>query len=144
MKKFLVLLSLLPVAATLVVFLASCDKSDSIVEAYQAAGYDVYTGGVNNSRMDDFDRYLDWGYEELDDLDDYQFLFCYKDDEPAALIVNYFSKSEMKDHLIEEDDGRIIDDEAYRMAEEAGLLKNNCQLVFAVSEEEIDIFQGAE
>lgn len=143
MKKTVKLLSLALVAVLLFAFLASCDKSESIIEAYKAAGYDVYTGGVMNSRMDDFKDLVGWDRDDLEDLDDYQMIFCYKDGAPAALIVNYMSKSEMKDHLIHEEDGRIIDDEAYRLAEEAGLLKNNCQLVWLASTDALAPFKSA-
>ena len=144
MKKSVKLLAVVLVFAVLLVFLASCDKSESIVGAYEKAGYEVYTGGVGNSRMDDFRAYTGWDREDIDDLDDYQLIFCYEDGVPAALIVNYMSKHEMKDHLIQEEDGRIIDDEAYRLADEAGLLKNNCQLVFAKDEAALAVFASAE
>ena len=131
MKKLVKLLSLVLVASMLLVCLASCDASGSIKKAYEEAGYEVKILSAEDDDVRAILLLLEFDEEEIEDMEDYEFIFCTKDFVKTALIIKFPNAGELKDFLIVEEDGEK-DDSAFRAAEDAGKINGNCLLIYGV------------
>ena len=132
MKKLVKLLSLVLVASMLLVCLASCDASGSIKKAYEEAGYEVKTLSAEDDDVRAILLNL-YSEDEIEEMDDYEFLFCVKMFVPSALIIKFPSAGELKDFLVVEEDGKK-DDSAFTAAKEAGKINGNCLLVYGLTD----------
>ena len=140
MKKLVKLLSLMLVASMLLVSLASCDASGRIKKAYEEAGYEVKTLSAEDDDVRAILLLLDFDEEEIEDMEDYEFIFCTKDLVKTALIIKFPNAGELKDFLIVEEDGEK-DDSAFRAAEDAGKINGNCHLIYGIGGAD-EIFAG--
>ena len=131
MKKLVKLLSLMLVASMLLACLASCDASGGIKKAYEEAGYEVKTLSAEDDDVRAILLLLDFDEDQIEDIENYEFIFCTKDIVKTALIIKFPNAGELKDFLIVEEDGEK-DDSAFRAAEDAGNINGNCLLIYGV------------
>ncbi len=140
MKKLLKLTALTLVAVLLLASLVSCDKSKGLKEAYMEAGYTVQVVQGKSKEAEVFCSTIGMTEEEIDELDDYELILCWKSVVPSALIIKFPHMFELKDFLIEEEDG-VKDDSAYKKAKEENRINGNCLLVYGLGNADA-IFAG--
>ncbi len=130
MKKLMKLTALTLVAVLLLASLVSCDKSKGLKEAYMDAGYTVTVLTGDSKEAVAVMEALGWTEEEIEDVEDYELILCSKV-VPQALIVKFPNFLELRDYLIDEEDG-VKDDSAYQKAKEENRIKGNCLLVYGL------------
>ncbi len=140
MKKITRFTAVALVAVLLLLSLVSCQKQDSLVKAYTEAGYDVTVTLASNEKVKAFFTLLGYTEEEIDDLDDQSFITVYKYGAPTALIACYSSSFDLKDDLIEEENG-VKDTSRYDKAKAEGKINGNCLLLYAIGNADV-IFAG--
>ena len=140
MKKLFKMISLALVATLLLGSLVSCDSSERLIDDYIEAGYDVSVVSGENEKAKAFYTLLGYTEEEIDELEDRFLILCYKNYVPAAMIAVYSSPFDLKDELIEEEDG-FKDDSDYVKAKEEGRIRGNCLLIYAIGNADV-IFAG--
>jgi hypothetical protein len=126
MKKFTKILSLALVLATLLVFLVSCDASESIKKSFIDAGYNVSSVGSDDKTVKGL-LSLKYSEEELEEMGEYEIIYCAKGllgAEGTAVIFKFPSSADLKDALIDDED-----DAFYKEQKEAGKIRGNCWLI---------------
>ncbi|MBQ2718716.1 MAG: hypothetical protein IJF73_01470 [Clostridia bacterium] len=136
MKKITKLTAVCLVAVLLLLSLVGCNKRDSLVEAYTEAGYDVTVTLASNDKVKAFFTLLGYTAEQIDDMDDQSFIAVYRGVVPYALIACYSSSFELKDDLIEEEDG-VKDTSAYDKAKANGKINGNCLLLYSIGDTDV-------
>ena len=140
MKKLLKLTALTLVAVLLLASLVSCDKSKGLKEAYMEAGYTVQVVSGESSEAKTFFNLIGMTEEEIDELEDYELILCWKSVVPAACIVKFPHMFELKDFLVEEEDG-VKDTSAYDKAKANGKINGNCLLLYGIGDADV-VFAG--
>ena len=136
MKKLLKLTALTLVAVLLLTSLVSCDASKGLKEAYMEAGYTVQVVSGESSEAKAFFNLVDLTEEEIDELEDYELILCWKSIVPAALIVKFPHFLALREFLIEEEDG-VKDTSAYDKAKENGKINGNCLLIYGIGDADV-------
>ena len=137
MKKFTRILSLTLVLATLLVFLVSCDMSESVKKSFTEAGYNVNTVGSEDKIVKSA-LLLKYTEEELEEMGEYEIILCTKGTlglEGTAVIFKYPTAADLKDALIDDDDA-----EFYNEQKDAGKIRGNCWLIIG-GDAELGIFK---
>ena len=127
MKTILKKITLIALAALMLLTLVSCDKSKAIKEAFEEEDYTVSTvdsdniliKGLLTAVLDD---------EQMEDIDEYELILCQKGLD-VALIVKFPSAGDLKTFLTVEDEDGKKDTELYDDAKEDGRIKGNCWLL---------------
>ena len=137
MKRFTKVTAVALVAVLLLLSLVSCSKQNSLVKAYTEAGYDVTVTLASNEKVKAFFTLLGYNAEEIDELDDQSFITVYnKYGVPTALIACYSSSFDLKDELIEEENG-VKDTSVYDNLKAKGKINGNCLLLYAIGEADV-------
>ena len=134
MKIYTRLFVLALVLAMVLFVLVGCDKSKSIKEAFEAEGYTVNAISVKNERAKAIFTLLNYTEEEIDEIEEYELIYCANGLLNGALIVKYPSSLELREELIDEGSKVYYEEE---MA--AGRINGNCHLIYAIGGAE-DIF----
>ena len=140
MKRFTRFTAVALVAVLLLLSLVSCGKQKSLIKAYTEAGYDVTETLATNEKVKAFFTLLGYTEDEIDELDDQSFITVYKNGVPTALIVCYSSSFDLKDDLIEEENG-VKDTSVYDKLKAEGRINGNCLLLYAIGKADV-IFAG--
>ena len=136
MKKITSLLTLVLVFSLLLTALVACDKSGSIKKDFEEAGYEVEVISAKNEKAKAVFILLEYTEEEIDEIEEYELIYCHNGLLKSALIVKYPSSAELKEELIDEGSRAYYDEEV-----NAGKVRNNCHLIYGIGGAE-DIFAG--
>ena len=136
MKKFTRLLALTLVLSLALVSLASCDKSKSIKKDFEEAGYSVSVISAKSDKAEAIFTLLGYTEEEIEEISEYELIYCVAGITKSALIVKYPSAGELKDELIDEGSEAY-----YNEQKEAGKIRGNCHLIYGIGGA-ADIFAG--
>ena len=136
MKKFTRVLALALVLSLALLSLASCDKSKSIKKDFEEAGYTVSVISAKNEKAEAIFTLLGYTEDEIDEIAEYELIYCADGLLKSALIVKYPSAAELKEELIDEGSKAYYDEEVA-----AGKVRGNCHLIYGFGGAE-DIFAG--
>ena len=136
MKKFTRVLALALVLSLALLSLASCDKSESIKKDFEEAGYTVSVISAKSDKAEAIFTLLGYTEDEIDEIAEYELIYCVDGFLKSALIVKYPSAAELKDELIDEGSKAYYDEEVA-----AGKVRGNCHLIYGIGGAE-DIFAG--
>lgn len=127
MKKFTRILTLALVLSLALLSLASCDKSGSIKKAFEEEGYTVNVISAENEKAAAIFTLLGYTEEEIDEIEEYELIYCSNGFTKSALIVKYPSSGELKEELV--DDG---DTTYYDKQKADGKIRGNCHLIYGI------------
>ena len=133
MKKLTKVIALTLVLALALVALVACDKSGSIKKDFEEAGYEVEVISAKNEKAKAIFVLLNYTEEEIDEIAEYELIYCHKGLATTALIVKYPSSGELKEELIDEGSKAYYDEEVAD-----GKVRGNCHLIWG----DADIFAG--
>ena len=136
MKKFTRILALALVLSLSLLALVSCDKSESIKKDFEDAGYTVSVISAKNETAEVIFTKLGYTEEEIDEIAEYELIYCVDGFFKSALIVKYSSAAELKDELV--DDGS---EAFYNELKADGKINGNCRLLYAIGGAD-EIFLG--
>ena len=136
MKKFTKFLTLALVLSLALLSLASCDKSGSIKKDFEEKGYTVSVISTENEKAKAIFTLLGYTEEEIDEIDDYELIFCTNGLTKSALIVKYPSAGELKDELVDDGNTTFYDEQ-----KKDGKINGNCHLIYGIGGAQ-DIFAG--
>ena len=136
MKKFTRVLALALVLSLALLSLASCDKSKSIKKDFEEAGYTVSVISAKNEKAEAIFTLLGYTEDEIDEIAEYELIYCADGLLKSALIVKYPSAAELKEELIDEGSKAYYDEEVA-----AGKVRGNCHLIYGIGGAD-DIFAG--
>ena len=136
MKKLTRVLVLALALALTLTALVACDKSDSIKADFEEAGYEVSVVSAKNDKAKAVFTLLNYTEEDIDEIEEYELVVCYKSAIPAAMFVKYPSAAELKEELIDEGSKAYYNEQV-----EAGNVRGNCLLIYGIGGAD-DIFAG--
>ena len=136
MKRLTRLVVLTLALALILTALVACDESDSIKNDFTQAGYEVSVVSAKSDKAKAIFTLIGYSEDDIDEIEEYALLVCYKGVVPSAMIVKYPSASELKDELCDEG-SRIYYDEQV----DAGKVRGNCHLIYGIGAAS-DIFAG--
>ena len=136
MKKLTKLLALALVLSVALLALASCDKSKSIKEAFEAEGYTVSVISAKNEKAKAIFTLLNYTEDEIDEIEEYELIYCADGLLKSALIVKYPSSFELKEELIDEGSKAYYEEQLA-----AGRINGNCHLIYGIGGAD-DVFVG--
>ena len=136
MKKLTKLLVLTLVFALTLTALVACDKSGSIKKDFEEAGYTVEVISAKNEKAQAFFTLLGYNEDDIDEIEEYELVACYKGAIPAAMFVKYPSTGELKEELCDEGSTAYYDEQVA-----AGKVNGNCWLLYGIGAAD-DIFAG--
>ncbi len=135
MKKLLKLTALTLVAVLLLASLVSCDKSKGLKQAYIDAGYTVKVVTSEDAAAQVIFGLLGMSEEEIEELEDHEIVICSKG-LSQAMIIKFPNMFELKDYLVEEEDG-VKDTSAYDKAKANNKIKGNCLLLYGTGDADV-------
>ena len=136
MKRFRSYLALALVLSLALLSLASCDKSGSIKKDFEEAGYTVSVISAKNEKAEAIFTLLGYTEDEIEEISEYELIYCVDGLLKSALIVKYPSAAELKEELIDEGSKAYYDEEVA-----AGKIRGNCHLIYGIGGAD-DIFAG--
>lgn len=136
MKKLTKVIALTLVLALAVVALVACDKSGSIKKDFEEAGYEVEVISAKNEKAKAIFVLLGYTEEDIDEIEEYELIYCSNGLTKSALIVKYPSSGELKDELIDEGSKAYYDEQVAD-----GKIRGNCRLIYGIGGA-ADIFAG--
>ena len=136
MKRFRSYLALALVLSLALLSLASCDKSGSIKKDFEEAGYTVSVISAKNEKAEAIFTLLGYTEDEIEEISEYELIYCVDGIVKNALIVKYPSAAELKDELV--DDGS---EAFYNELKADGKINGNCRLLYAIGGAD-EIFLG--
>ena len=139
MKKLVKLTALTLVAVLLLASLVSCDNSKGLKQAYIDAGYTVKAVTNEDTAAQIIFNLIGMTEDEIEELEDYEIVICSKG-LSQAMIVKFPHMFELKDYLVEEEDG-VKDTSAYDKAKANGKINGNCLLLYGTGDADV-IFAG--
>ena len=132
LMKILTLSLMLALALSLV----ACDKSADIKTRFEEEGYTVSSLPGNNSKVRAIFTLAGLTEEEIDELEDYEIIFCEKSIY-SALYIKFPSSGELRDELTEDGDAT-----AYNEAVEEGRVNGNCLLIYSIGDGDVIFRSG--
>lgn len=127
MKKFTRIFALTLVLSLVLLSLASCDKSDSIKKAFEEEGYTVSVISTKNEKAEAIFTLLGYTEDEIEEISEYELIYCSNGILKSALIVKYPSAGELKDELIDEGSKAYYEEE-----KDDGKIRGNCHLIYGI------------
>ncbi len=141
MKTMLKTLTLIALAALMIVTLVSCDKSDAIKKAFEKEGYEISTVDSENTLIKGLlTAVLD--EEQMEALSEYELILASKSLTNFALIVKFPGSGDLKDFLTVEDEDGKKDTSIYDNAKEEDRINGNCWILTPNSDAK-EIFKKA-
>ena len=136
MKRFRTYLALALVLSLALLSLVSCDKSESIKKAFEEEDYTVSVISAKNDKAKAIFTLLNYTEDEIEEISEYELIYCTNGILKSALIVKYPSAAELKEELIDEGSKAYYDEE-----KAAGKINGNCHLIYGIGGAD-DIFAG--
>ena len=136
MKRFRSFLALTLVLSLALLSLAGCDKSESIKKDFEEAGYTVSVISAKSDKAEAIFTLLGYTEDEIDEIAEYELIYCVDGLLKSALIVKYPSAAELKEELIDEGSKAYYEEE-----KAAGRINGNCHLIYGIGGA-ADIFAG--
>ena len=135
-KKLTGIFALALVLALVLTSLVACDKSDSIKKDFEEAGYEVEVISAKNDKAKAIFTLLGYTEDDIDEIEEYELIYCHNGLTKSALIVKYPSAAELKEELIDEGSKAYYDE---RVSE--GKVRGNCHLIYGIGGAG-DVFAG--